>query len=68
MFQPYMSSHSLAIACKKYGGMLSHIEISCNFHTLFKAFPLVKKSHTCEEVGAHVRIYFWHLLMNLKNK
>ena len=27
-----------------------------------------KKSHTCEEGGAHLRISFWHLLMNLKNK
>ena len=25
-----------------------------------------KKSHTCEG-GAHLRISFWHLLMNLKN-
>ena len=27
-----------------------------------------KKSHTCEEGEAHLRIYFWHLMMNLKNK
>ena len=27
-----------------------------------------KKSRTCEEGGAHLRISFWHLLMNLKNK
>ena len=27
-----------------------------------------KKSHTCEEDGAQLRISFWHLLMNLKNK
>ena len=26
-----------------------------------------KKSRTCEG-GAHLRISFWHLLMNLKNK
>ena len=26
------------------------------------------KSHTCEEGEAHLRISFWHLLMNLKNK
>ena len=25
------------------------------------------KSHTCEEGGTHLRISFWHLLMNLKN-
>ena len=25
-----------------------------------------KKSHICEEGGAHLRISFWHLLMNLK--
>ena len=23
-----------------------------------------KKSHTCEEGGAHLRISFWHLLMD----
>ena len=27
-----------------------------------------EKSHTCEQGGAHFRISFWHLLMNLKNK
>ena len=35
------------------------------------AFPRKKdswKSHTCEEGGAHLKISFWHLLMNLKNK
>ena len=26
-----------------------------------------KKLHLCEEAGAHLRISFWHLLMNLKN-
>ena len=31
-------------------------------------FEKMKKSHTCEEGGAHLRISFWHLLMNLKNK
>ena len=27
----------------------------------------IEKSHTCEG-GTHLRISFWHLLMNLKNK
>ena len=31
-------------------------------------FLLLKKSHTCEEGGAHLTISFWHLFMNLKNK
>ena len=26
----------------------------------------IKKSHMCEEGGAHLRISVWHLLMNLK--
>ena len=34
----------------------------------FSSDELVKKSHTCEEGGAHLTISFWHLLMNLKNK
>ena len=34
-----------------------------------KYFKNAKKSHTCEEgTGAHLRISFWHFLMNLKNK
>ena len=28
----------------------------------------LKKSHTCKEGGAHLRISFWHLFMNLKKK
>ena len=28
----------------------------------------VEKLHICEEGGAHLRISFGHLLMNLKNK
>ena len=27
-----------------------------------------EKSHTWEKGGAHLKIYFWHLLMNLINK
>ena len=27
---------------------------------------LTKKSHTCEEGGAHLRISIWHLLMNFE--
>ena len=26
----------------------------------------MEKSHTCEEGGAHLRISFWHLLMNFE--
>ena len=37
----------------------------CNY---LKVTNLVKRSHTCEEGGAHLRISFWNLLMNLKNK
>ena len=33
-----------------------------------KIWYFVKKSHTCEEGGAQLRISFWHLLMNLKIK
>ena len=42
-FQSYMSSHSLAIARQKYNEVFSYMEISLNFHTLFKALPLAKK-------------------------
>ena len=29
---------------------------------------ILKENCTCEEGGAHLRISFWHLLTNLKNK
>ena len=29
---------------------------------------LTKKSHTCEEVGTHLRSSFWCLLMNFENR
>ena len=38
-----MSSHSLATVHQKYDALLSRMEISHNFHTLFKAFPLARK-------------------------
>ena len=28
---------------------------------------ILKKSHTCEEGGGHLRIFVWHLFMNLRN-
>ena len=34
----------------------------------FNVKHYLKKSHTCEEHGAHLIISFWYLLMNLKNK
>ena len=44
----------------------------CKFTKCFKSVKfgsdVLKKSHTCEEGGACLRISFWHLLMNLKNK
>ena len=42
---------------------LNMVSWECNI-----IFTSNKKSHTCEEGGAHLRISFWHLLMNLKNK
>ena len=29
---------------------------------------MTKKSYICEEDETHLRILFWHLLMNLKNQ
>ena len=31
-----------------------------------RSHSFTKKSHTCEEGGAHLRISFWHLLMNFE--
>ena len=35
---------------------------------LASSLHIYEKSHTCGESGAHLRISFWYLLMNLKNK
>ena len=34
------------------------IQLICHFQSI--------RSHTCQEGGAHLRISFWHLLMNFK--
>ena len=41
-------------------------EIKTTFHNYLFGEKKKKKSHTCEEGGAHLRISVWHLLMNLK--
>ena len=39
----------------------------CFFKTLFpEVNPIHKILHTCEEGGAHLRISFWHLLINFE--
>ena len=56
--------------------LLATIVVNCepspgfnNHDTSILAISVIhKKSHTCERGGAHLRIPFWHLLMNLKNK
>ena len=40
--------------------------IPCQIY--ISGLEFIKKSHTCEEGGAHLRISFWQLSMNLKNK
>ena len=43
------------------------ILVRSNVTKLFEKKEYVnKKSHTCEEGGAHLRISFWHLLMNFE--
>ena len=43
------------------------ILLHINKTTFEKSENLEKKSHTCGESGAQLRISFWQLLMNLKN-
>ena len=38
----------------------------CHFSDDTNLICLNQKLHTCEDGGAHLRIFFWHLLMNLK--
>ena len=41
--------------------------ILSNFcYFVFVSIEGMKKSHMCEEGGAHLRISFWHLLMNFE--
>ena len=44
-----------------------YISVKCNTHSHMLE-PEHKKSHTCEEGRAHLRISFLYLLMGLKNK
>ena len=63
LLQPYDQQPS-----KKDLNTLSN-NLSCAlFWSRMGLSPFFKKSHTCGEGGELWRIYFWHLLMNLKNK
>ena len=42
-------------------------EVFLKWANNFSGNSEIKKSHTCEEGGAHLRISVWDLLMNLKN-
>ena len=44
--------------------LVLRILLICKF--LNFAVILTKKTHTCEEGGTHLRISFWHLLMNFE--
>ena len=72
-FEKHIKSINWSLATKNNNLNLGLETFLCLFdkmldkHAHFKTFTK-KKSHTCEEGGAHLRIFFWHLLMNLKNK
>ena len=67
---------NLSDSIKKPTSKFLHIpqyQLSFKFNNLIRKYlkntiVLQIKSHTSEEGGAHLRISFWHLLMNLKNK
>ena len=44
----------------------SSLPIKMQEAPFLEIIPRKKKSHTCEEGGAHLRISFWHLLMNFE--
>ena len=50
--------------CYKSLGILQRVTKSQKVH--ISSHDVLKKSHTCEEGGAHLRISFWHLLMNFE--
>ena len=50
--------------CYKPLGILQRVTKSQEVH--ISSHDVLPKSNTCEEGGAHVRISFWHLLMNFE--
>ena len=50
--------------CYKPLGILQKVTKSQKVH--ISSHDVLKKSHTYEEGGAHLRISFWHLLMNFE--
>ena len=50
--------------CYKPLGTLQRVTKSQKVH--ISSHDVLQKSHTCEEGGAHLRISFWHLLMNFE--
>ena len=52
--------------CYKPLGILQRITKSQKVH--ISSHDVLQKSHTSEEGGSHLRISFWHLLMNFENQ
>ena len=50
--------------CYKPLGILQRVTKSQKVH--ISSHDVLQKSHTSEEGGAHLRISFWHLLMNFE--
>ena len=68
---PWLELQVAVLASRLKTTILSELKLKVNQVFLWSdssSFEIYKKSHTCEEGGAHLRISFWHLLMNLKNK
>ena len=59
-FIAYIMTYSIMITCNSF-----FTDITRKFQ--INVSKLIKKSHTCEEGGAHLRISDWHLLVNLKS-
>ena len=58
-----------AMQIKYFNGMSSSHEIYLYIKSKEYVMSIgrTKKSQNCEEGGAHLRIFVWHLLMKLKN-
>ena len=68
---PWLELQVAVLAPRLKTTIVSELKLKVNQVFLWSdssSFEIYKKSHTCEEDGAHLRISFWHLLMNLKNK
>ena len=64
----FCNIHRKTLMLESLFNKVGNTRVLVNIAKLLKRAFYKKKSHTCEEGVAHLRIFFWCLLMDLKNK